>query len=889
MKEQIVQIFSQLQKPGNSLLLFKKIFEIYNLNQYNIGIKSYFSNLFINNLKKTHTRTFSTASLLVAICFVFATYAKCAVSYELSSSAFVIGETGSLTIISDKTNAQIANLPKIDGLEWQYGSQSSSEISIINGSYKKIIKNVYNFTIKKDKVTIPKLKIEEGNKTTFIGPFNLTAKKRVYQTKDSDGNIKNVEMSDLLFLKTELNNNNNNKEYYIGEVIPIQLKLFLKKGLKIANLSYPILNTENVIYKDYSDVNRKSAKYDNIRQGSISQKGEEYTVLVFKTQIRPITAINFNFSPTLNLSILSPKKQDRRRSYNNSFFGSSFFNEPQYNVDEHSVISNNISFTVKPLPEQKTKSLFLGLIGTWNIKYSLSDNEYKVGEPITLLLSIKGTGDLDSLKTPKLSINNFVVYEPEIEPKESTNPNFKETSIKYVLVPKMRGGQKLDLSFSTFSVKQKKYNINNFSQEIDVKGCDDYDKVKDMQSDFSGSITKKIKKKIHKDLLYLKKDIGHSVIIPLIYNKLNYIIFFMLLFPVILLFTLLKNRNLFAHNRLNRKILKQKKQLLQQLENSSENDIDNIFNNAVLPFLLNIYKLPLGSTANDIFEKTKNSELLEILKNIETINFMQGGGDKLNLQNKIINFIKKSSLVIIIFIGCQISAFGVDNPDSWDKALSLYDNGEFELALKEFKTLQTSDIHPNLLYNLGNCYYQLSEYSKALAYFEKAKRLNPRDSDITENINFIRQKLLLDETAQLTPPLLFLTQLRDFLRPDEWLFLASIILFGSAIIIIYRKKIGPYWKLFLISGYIKLFIAILAVVTQYSSTYDTSRAIANKNFQLYSLPSENSNLIDDNILNGESFSIQEERFEWIFIKNDRISGWTKENNFMKLFSKSVNF
>ena len=74
-----------------------------------------------------------------------------------------------------------------------------------------------------------------------------------------------------------------------------------------------------------------------------------------------------------------------------------------------------------------------------------------------------------------------------------------------------------------------------------------------------------------------------------------------------------------------------------------------------------------------------------------------------------------------------------------------YQNGQYREAIESYESvLQAGFTSPELYYNLGNAYFKLDERGKAVLYFEKAKKLAPRDADIAqETLEMTRNQILL--------------------------------------------------------------------------------------------------------------------------------------------------
>ncbi|HEX9933823.1 MAG TPA: tetratricopeptide repeat protein [bacterium] len=61
--------------------------------------------------------------------------------------------------------------------------------------------------------------------------------------------------------------------------------------------------------------------------------------------------------------------------------------------------------------------------------------------------------------------------------------------------------------------------------------------------------------------------------------------------------------------------------------------------------------------------------------------------------------------------------------------------GQYEEALAAYsKVLASGSESGPLYYNMGNCYYKLSDIGRAVLFYERAKRLMPRDGDVKANL-----------------------------------------------------------------------------------------------------------------------------------------------------------
>lgn len=86
------------------------------------------------------------------------------------------------------------------------------------------------------------------------------------------------------------------------------------------------------------------------------------------------------------------------------------------------------------------------------------------------------------------------------------------------------------------------------------------------------------------------------------------------------------------------------------------------------------------------------------------------------------------------------------------RANAAYESGDYPSAIGEYTRLVETDIAaPELFYNLGNAYYKEGDLGRAVLWYERARRLAPRDPDLRENLALTRS-LLRDKQLVETEP-----------------------------------------------------------------------------------------------------------------------------------------
>lgn len=77
--------------------------------------------------------------------------------------------------------------------------------------------------------------------------------------------------------------------------------------------------------------------------------------------------------------------------------------------------------------------------------------------------------------------------------------------------------------------------------------------------------------------------------------------------------------------------------------------------------------------------------------------------------------------------------------DSFRQANEFYKEGKFEMSRDIYENLAKE--HPRawqLAYNLGNANFKLRKIGKAIACYERAKRLNPHSKEVRQNLEYVK-------------------------------------------------------------------------------------------------------------------------------------------------------
>lgn len=126
---------------------------------------------------------------------------------------------------------------------------------------------------------------------------------------------------------------------------------------------------------------------------------------------------------------------------------------------------------------------------------------------------------------------------------------------------------------------------------------------------------------------------------------------------------------------------------------------------------------------------------------------------------------RKMSFLFWLF-GSMLCAQNV----SFDKANTLYNNGDYAAAISLYEQILEDNQHSSELYfNLANCYYKLNMVGPSIYFYEKALLLEPNDSDIINNLGFAR-KMTIDNINEIPKLGLvkFTSAIINRLKADQW-------------------------------------------------------------------------------------------------------------------------
>ncbi|MCD6093562.1 MAG: protein BatD, partial [Candidatus Omnitrophica bacterium] len=369
--------------------------------------------------------------IAIIILFLFTIhYALCPMLYasDIQFEATVdrktvsLGESLQLNLSFYGTqNVSRPDIGEIDGFQVRYLGPST-RISIVNGRVSSSITHIYTL------IPLKTGKFEIGPFSVVINGETFTSQvltvevvsapspppRQTQRPSTAQGTISEEGLKDRIFLTVKAGK----LQAYVNESIPLSIKLYINR-LGVRDIQYPKFEHEGFSIKEFGEP----------KQYRQTIGGIVYDVIEFNTNMFAVRPGQFLLGPAkVDCNLIVRKRQRRRRTpFDNDFFGfdndffGRFFDEDifndffgRYEAYPFQVTSPPLKISVRPLPSEGRPANFKGAIGDFQFKVKVSPKEVKAGDPITVTMTITGTGNFDTVSSPVLnSKEEFRVYQPQ--------------------------------------------------------------------------------------------------------------------------------------------------------------------------------------------------------------------------------------------------------------------------------------------------------------------------------------------------------------------------------------------------------------------------------------------------------------------------------------------
>lgn len=221
-------------------------------------------------------------------------------------------------------------------------------------------------------------------------------------------------------------------------------------------------------------------------------------------------------------------------------------------------------------------------------------------------------------------------------------------------------------------------------------------------------------------------------------------------------------------------------------------------------------------------------------------------------------------------------------------AEQFYEDKKYDSALVLYKNaLEENDYSASLFYAIGNCEYRLGNPVEAIWYYEKAAKLDPSNTNIKANIEFVRKQFRDKINTDRSGISGWFYAIVNGKSANYWswtsIFLITFSFLSFAIIRMVQSSVA---RIAVGAGTVALAAGIICIFLawyQYKSIIQHDQAIVfATTSEIKSAPSENSNTLFV-LSEGAKVNITGKNEEWMEISIDESNvGWIKKEDLREI-------
>ena len=355
----------------------------------------------------------------------------------------------SFTINSQKVRDFRA--PSIKGFEVLMGPSRSTQYQNYNGVVTNSITFTYILMAEKEGTyTIPGATIiADGNNYTsnsveikVLPPDQSSGTGNGNSARSSRNQANSGKISEKELFMTATASKTN---VYEQEAILLTYKVYTQVNLTALDGDIP----------DLKGFHTQEVELPNQKTYSLEHyNGRNYNTLVwrqlvlFPQQTGKIEIPSVTFEGTVSQMVASADPFD------------AFFNGGNYVNINKNIVTPKLTIDVKELPAGKPAN-FSGGVGEFTLSSSISTQELKTNDAVTIKLVISGTGNMKLINTPEVGFpQDFEIYDPKVDNKFNLTRNGLAGSkvIEYLAIPRHAGTYTIPpIEFSYFDLKSQSY------------------------------------------------------------------------------------------------------------------------------------------------------------------------------------------------------------------------------------------------------------------------------------------------------------------------------------------------------------------------------------------------------------------------------------------------
>jgi hypothetical protein len=374
------------------------------------------------------------------------------------------------------------------------GPNQSTSMQWVNGTMSASLSYVYTLYARQSgKYTIGAATIELKGKTLSSNPLTVEVTQGKPKQQKQPEQQEMVNVGDNLFIRTSVDKSRVRQ----GEQLVATFKLYTRLSVTSFELA------KAPAFEGFWGEDFDMPKQPVITVETVN--GKQYRVVAIKkTALFATQAGNLKIVP---LEVRCAVQVQTRRQSNDPF--DSFFNDPffqQMQTANVTIKSNPLNITVDPLPAN-APSGFSGAVGRFTFNAAVDKQRVKAGDPITLKLTVAGSGNITLITLPKPQLPaDIESYEPKISDDISREGGVirGKKIAEYLLIPRNAGQRAIPpMMFAYYDLDRREY-VKLKSPQFDFT----IDPGKDFSAAVGNLASKENVRMLGEDIRFLKLSIG---------------------------------------------------------------------------------------------------------------------------------------------------------------------------------------------------------------------------------------------------------------------------------------------------------------------------------------------------------------------------------------------
>ena len=274
---------------------------------------------------------------------------------RVAPQSVAVGEPADLAVVVQGTQqAGAPAVPAVDGLRVDYVGPET-QVAIVNGQVTASV--THHFTLvpqREGTFTVGPITVEAEGRALSAGVVTLRAVSGTAGAPAPDTGLAVV----LSAPRTTV---------YLNERLPVSVLLRVG-GVQVTDVNYPRILGDGFALEPFAE--------------PAQRQDQDVTVVDFRTAVTPARAGSLTLGPAvLALAVLRQRQQRR------TFFGGSVRQQIELRSDA-------LALEVLPLPPEGRPPDFAGAVGRFAVTATAAPTELRVGDPVTLTMSVQGEGTL---------------------------------------------------------------------------------------------------------------------------------------------------------------------------------------------------------------------------------------------------------------------------------------------------------------------------------------------------------------------------------------------------------------------------------------------------------------------------------------------------------------